>query len=298
VAVPDAALDSGYDDAMYEFDSAYHRLRVTDNAGIRMLRFERNRQSSMYLDDPFETDMEYPGYLHLTLAVQPEPERALVIGLGGGSVVKRMWRDYPRLSLDVVEIDDEVVEVAREFFALPVDPRIRVYVEDGRDFVRFAPDVYDIIVVDAFDDDHVPRPLLTDEFMRECRDCLGAGGVLAYNVIGSVYGAHSKPFRSLYRTASNVWNNVWVFPIGFSDDVTDKTRNIVMLASDVALTEDDLLDRIATRVDGRVTVPKFDRFGEDLYQGRIRSGDVPLILEWPTGRRRRRGRSGGASMGV
>ena len=40
-----------------------------------------------------ETDFEYPGYLHISLAIVPRPSRALVIGLGGGSVVKRMWRD-------------------------------------------------------------------------------------------------------------------------------------------------------------------------------------------------------------
>ncbi|HSK47409.1 MAG TPA: fused MFS/spermidine synthase [Coriobacteriia bacterium] len=273
---------------MYETDSAYHRLRVTDNAGIRLLRFERNRQSSMYLDDPFETDFEYPGYLHLTMALRPDAARTLVIGLGGGSVVKRMWRDYPRMSLDVVELDPEVVDIARRFFALPDDPRIRIFVEDGRGFIRFAPDVYDIVVVDAFDDDRVPRPLVTEEFMREVRDSLSSEGVVAYNFIGAVYGPHSKPFRSLHRTLSNVWAKVWVFPVGFSDDVTDKSRNIILLATDTALTAEELRERIASRVDGLVTVPKFERFGEDLYQGKVRSGDVPLIIEHPAGRRKRR----------
>ncbi len=264
---------------MYEFDSPYHRLRISDNNGIRLLRFERNRQSSMYLDDPFETDFEYPGYLHLTMAIAPKSSSTLVVGLGGGSVVKRMWRDYPWMHLDVVELDAEVVEVARAFFALPEDERINVVVDDGRAFMRLAPDPYDIVIVDAFDDDRIPVGLLTEEFMREVRDRLTEDGVVAWNVIGSVYGPHSKPFRSMYRTASNVWRNLWVFPIGFSDDVTDKSRNIILLASDVELTDDELLERIGSRVHGLVTVPKFELFGEDLYRGRIRSGDVPLLLD-------------------
>jgi len=156
----------------YECQSAYHRIRVTDNEGVRLLRFERNRQSSMHLNDPFETDMEYPGYLHLTLAIRPDARRALFIGLGGGSAVKRMWRDYPALAIDVAEIDEKVVEVAYRFFALPHDARIRVFVEDGAGFVRTAPDLYDLIIIDAFDDDFVPRPLMTEEFLRACRDCL------------------------------------------------------------------------------------------------------------------------------
>lgn len=270
---------------MYDEHSRFNHLRITDNNGVRLLRFERNRQSSMYLADPYETDFEYPGYLHLALAVAPHATETLVIGLGGGSVVKRMWRDYPHMRLDVVEIDDEVVEIARAFFALPDDERIKVVVADGRDFVRRCSGTYDIAVIDAYDDDRFPRPLMTEEFMRDVSDHLKPGGVAAYNFIGALYGPKSKPFRSLYRTAANVWRNIWVFPIGYGEDVTDKSRNIIMLASNASLGTDELLERIADRLGGVVTVPKFERFGEDLYQGRIRAGDVPLIVEAPTRKR-------------
>ena len=264
---------------MYEQESRFHRLRVTDNGAWRLLKFERNHQSSMALDDPFETDIEYVNYLHLPLAVKPDAGSALVIGLGGGSLVKRMWRDYPTLEIDAVEIDEQVVEIAREYFALPEDERIRVFVDDGRAFLGYCAETYDLIVVDAFDDDHIPRPFLTEEFLLTCRDHLSADGAIAYNVIGAVTGAHSKPFRSFHRTVSGVWRNVWVFPIGSADGVTDSTRNMIMLASNAELSEDTLLERIATRVDGLVTVTGFERFGEDLYRGSVRSGDVPIITD-------------------
>ena len=64
---------------MPEIDSAYHRLTITDNEGVRLLKFERNRQSSMLLADPFETTIEYVDYLHITLAVKPDAARTLVV---------------------------------------------------------------------------------------------------------------------------------------------------------------------------------------------------------------------------
>ena len=264
---------------MPDFDSPYHRLRVTEHGAWRQLKFERNQQSSMALDDPFETDIEYVNYLHLPLAVKPDPASVLIVGLGGGSLVKRMWRDYPALSVDAVELDEQVVDIAREYFALPDDERIRVFIDDGRAFLGYCAETYDLIVIDAFDDDHIPRPLTTEEFLRECRDHLSADGVIAYNVIGAVNGAHSKPYRSFHRTVANVWRNVWVFPIGSADGVTDSTRNMVMMASDVEMTTEELLERISTRVDGLVTVTGFERFGEDLYRGSVRAGDVPLITD-------------------
>ena len=264
---------------MPDFDSPFHRLTVTDNDGIRLLKFERNHQSNMLIDDPFETTIEYVGYLHITMAVKPDAARTLVIGLGGGSVVKRMWRDYPKMHLDVAEIDGEVVEVCSALFELPDDERIAVHIADGREFLGRRLDVYDIIIIDAFDDDHVPRPLLTEEFMRECKDHLSPDGVVAWNMFGAVYGPHSRMFRSFHRTASNVWRNVWAFPLGIAENAVDDSRNIILLASDVELTPDELAERIGSRVNGLVTVPAFERFADDLYRGGIRSGDVPMLAD-------------------
>jgi spermidine synthase len=275
---------------MYEQDTSHHRAYVTDKDGVRSLRFEHNRQSSMYLDDPFETDIEYCGYLHLPLAVQPKAERVLVIGLGGGTVVKRMWRDYPRVRIDAVELDPEIVEIARVLFALPEDPRIRVSVGDGRAFLEASDETWDVIVVDAFDDDAIPRPLLTEEFMRECRDHLAPGGAIAWNVIGTVTGDYSKPFRCLYRTASNVWPRVWPFALGHSDSMPDSVHNVIVLATSADLTTGALECRIADRVGGMVTVRGFARFGEDLYRGPVRTGDVPILTDPHRGTPTRRSR--------
>lgn len=264
---------------MPEFDSAFHRIHVTDDGGVRLMRFERNHQSNMLLDDPYHTDIEYVGYLHLAIAVNPSAATALVVGLGGGSLPKRMWRDYPWMRIDAVEIDAEVIDISKALFELPEDDRFRVIHSEGRAFIESCDETYGIIVIDAFDDDRIPRPLLTEEFLRACRTRMETDGVIAYNMIGAVYGPRSKPLRSLYRALSNIWRRVWVFPIGIADDVADTTRNVVLLASDADLTDDELLNRIANRVHGIVTVPAFERFSEDLYTKGIRTGDVAILTD-------------------
>lgn len=268
---------------VYSTTSAYHEIDVTDHGFLRVLRFTRNRQSSMYLDSPFDTDFEYPGYFHIALALDPGATRTLVVGLGGGSVVKRMWRDYPEMRIDSVELDPEVVDIAQRFFELPEDERLRVYVDDGRRFIETCPDDYDMILIDAFDEDRVPRQLTTEEFLRAARDRLAPGGVMAYNFIGALRGDLSKPFRSLYRTLRNVWRHVWVFAV--DEGVETEGANLMIFATDAAVTGEELLERIADRVGGRVTVPAFHLFGADLFTGEIRCGDVPLILDPSKGKR-------------
>ncbi len=264
---------------IYSHSSPFHDIHVEELGHLRMLRFARNRQSTMFLDAPFDTDLEYAAYLHTTLAIKPDAARTLVIGLGGGSVVKRMWRDYPAMRIDAVEIDPEIVEVAHRFFALPKDKRIRVFVGDGREFVDQTPKTYDIVIVDAFDEDRVPRRLTTEEFMRAARDRLAPDGVVAYNFIGAPKGDLSKPFRGLYRTLRNVWRGVWVFAI--EEGVLAEGSNLVLVASDADVSDDQFRSRLADRVGGLVTVPAFERFGEDLYRGEIRTGDVAIISDPP-----------------
>jgi len=265
---------------LFRKDTQYHRLIVTENDEERVLRFDRSRQSAMSLDDPFETSFRYPNYFHLALAVQPEATRTLVVGLGGGSIVKRMWRDYPSMTIDAVEIDPIVVDVAEKYFEMPADPRVRVITEDGRRYLNSTQEMYDIIIMDAYYADSLPSHLTTVEFFEEVKSHLAPGGVLVYNVIGSVEGSRSRLVRSMYKTVGRVWENEWVFPIGYGTDrVADQNRNIIVLASDRELSRQELLSRVRSRVDGQVTVPGFESFGRDLLGEELPVGDVPLLTD-------------------
>ena len=86
--------------------------------------------------------------------------------IGGGYTMPRFLEAmYPNTSVEVVEIDPEVVEVATEYFALPVNTRIISYTEDARTKLQDLPlGKYEFIVGDAFNDVSVPYHLTTLEF--------------------------------------------------------------------------------------------------------------------------------------
>jgi spermidine synthase len=158
-----------------------------------------------------------------------------------------------------------------------------VSVGDGRAFVESSAETWDVVIVDAFADDVVPRTLTTQEFMHAVRAHLSPEGVIAYNVIGHVGGSRSKPFRSLRRTLANVWRHVWVFVV--NEPVATEGRNLILLATDADVDTDLLRARIVSRVGGKVSVPAFDTFADDLYEKPIRRGDVPVLTDEPGKRR-------------
>jgi spermidine synthase len=228
------AVDLGGDvKVVYRKESQYHRIAVTDDEDSRYLRFDSSFQSGMFLADPYRTRFEYVDYLHLGLAYRPGARRMLFIGLGGGSAPKRMWRDFPNLQIQVAELDPEVVKVARRYFGLPDDPRLRVAAEDGRRYLaRHDDERWDVIAIDAFYSDSIPFHLTTREFLELAHERLAPGGIIVTNIIGALEGDGSRLFRSLYRTYGSVFPTVLVHPVTERGDDEESIRNIIVVATD------------------------------------------------------------------
>jgi spermidine synthase len=227
---------------LFSKDTRYHRVAVVDDDTTRYLRFDNSYQSGMFLDDPYETRFQYVDYLHLALAYRPQTERMLVVGLGGGSAPKRMWRDFPSLQIDAVEIDPEVVDVAYRFFELPRDPRLKVEAQDGRRYLSRNEGPWDAILLDAFYADSIPFHLATREFLQLAQSRLAPGGVLVTNIIGAVAGKQSRLLRSMLRTYRSVFPTVSVHPVyGDGDDDPTGVRNVIVVASEGAEPSEEFL---------------------------------------------------------
>jgi spermidine synthase len=277
---PVSATNESGERVLFRADTQYHRITVTEAGNVRHLRFDATNQSAIDLTDGYRSTIAYPNYFDLALAVKPDAKSVLVLGMGGGAFTKRWWRDYPGMTVDSVEIDPVVVDVARRYFGLPDDPRLGVFTADARRYVQTTDKKYDVVIVDAYYAESLPFHLTTTEFLQEVKSRMAPDGVLAYNVISPVSGPTSKLFRTTYRTAGGVWDHLWAFPIDLSKDGdAEKRRNIIVLASDADLTNAELLRRIGTGVDGRVKLAGFSGFSADLYSKIVPLGDVPVMTD-------------------
>jgi spermidine synthase len=263
----------------YRKNSAYHAIAVVEDSQYRYLRFDSSFQSAMILGRPFETPFEYVDYLSLALAYKPTAENVLFVGLGGGSAPKRVWRDFPELELQVVELDPEVVDVAYEWFALPRDERLAVETEDGRRWLQKNDRRWDVIVLDAYYADSLPFHLTTQEFLELVHERLNPGGVVVANIIGSLEGPESKLFRSFYRTYRTVFPSITVHPVDFQRDATS-IRNIIFVAADHALPQPDfLLDRWNELRETHPGAPDLTLPIQRRYERFVPTRDVPVLTD-------------------
>ncbi len=167
------------------------------------------------------------GYIRLflsTLFFNDNPQRILVIGLGGASVHKALNILLPRTQIDTVEINDVLPKIVDQYFNYKEDFRNKIYIEDGAIFAKeAAADIYDIILIDAFNADYIPPQLLTDEFMQDIKKMLTPNGVVAINTftISKTYELESDLFKRNFGKYYNLIFNSSRIMLAAKNDLPD-----------------------------------------------------------------------------
>jgi len=174
---------------------------VIDYGSRRALYFVGDKELDLVetlidLREPYRLQHPYAQAMTAGLLYRPEPNSVLLVGLGGGALVRFLNHYFPDVRLDVVEIDPAVVEVARDYFGTRPVPGTRILVADGRDFLARSTERYDLILLDAHlypseltDGTGHPLSLRTEAFYRSLHERLRPDGVVLINMIAGRDGS-------------------------------------------------------------------------------------------------------------
>ena len=179
-------------------------IEVVDDGYTRSMHFGNAiRQSAMDLSRPEYLVLTYTRAMMSSLLFEPSPYRVLLIGLGGGSLAKFILHHFPQCSIDAVEHRELVVKLARGYFSLPEEHRLRIHVADGAEFAQHralsSPGNYDLILVDAYNDAGMDDNMAEQLFLQACHILLSADGLLAINLWGRDEPRYSRAQRTLQR---------------------------------------------------------------------------------------------------
>ncbi len=158
-------------------------LVVSEERGVRHLHVGGEAiQSAMRLSDPYALELDYTRCMMSFLLFHPAPRRALMIGLGGGSLAKFFHQRLPALRTHVLEYDERVIATARSLFHVPADDA-RLTIEHGDGVEALAPECCDLLVVDGFEDESTPSALVSQAFFDAAWCALEESGALVMNVM-------------------------------------------------------------------------------------------------------------------
>jgi spermidine synthase len=228
----------------HEEVSPFSKIRVRRDGDVRALTFVRDNgqeavQSRINLTTPHLLAAPYARAMFATYLYQPNPRRVLIVGLGGGAMVRFLMHHEPQVQIDAVEIDPAVVRIAGEYFGVRSGGNVRVHTADAVAFVESTTDRYDLILMDAFlrpssgtDATGVPTGLKTLEFLKRLKQTLAPGGVIAFNV-----NEHDKITDDIAAVTS-AFGHATVYRCPPSDN------KVVIATEGVLATDDEMRARI------------------------------------------------------
>lgn len=168
-------------------------------SGTLDLRFATGvAQSRMRRDAPDQLVVGYTRTMLAALLWQPSPARIGIVGLGGGSQAKFLYRHFPCAVIEALEISPEVLAFRERFQVPPDDGRFTVRLTDAAEFLPGHPGRYDLMLVDAYDETGIPAALSTPAFHAACHAALTETGVLASNLYGDDPVAHFEQLRAAF----------------------------------------------------------------------------------------------------
>lgn len=193
--------------------SLYQTLLVTQEGQRVCLKFsvrrDQRNQSCFEKNRPLRMVFPYTRMMMAALLLNPQPKRALVVGLGGGTLPIALANIYPEIEIDAIEIDPAVIRVAEDFFNFTTNKRLRVHAQDARVFTKRAlrrGDKYDLVILDAFNGEYIPEHLMTQEYLEETKALLSENGVVASNTftISKLYDHESVTYSAVFGRFFNL----------------------------------------------------------------------------------------------
>jgi len=170
-----------YNELLFEAETEYQSIRIFDAPRLGRVLVLDGIVQTTEADEFIYHEM----LTHVPLMSAAEPLRVMIVGGGDGGTLREVLK-HPIERVDLVEIDQVVIDSAREF--LPTlndhgrsfdDPRVNIVVRDAFAYMKEHTGEYEAILVDSTDPIGMAEALYSEEFYRLCRDSLAPGGTLS-----------------------------------------------------------------------------------------------------------------------
>lgn len=261
---------------IFEKETLFSHLDVIEYGDNRSLYLDGLRHSSMDLDDPLDLVIDYTEFFHLGMLFNPTATDILFVGGGGFTGPKNFLQIYPDTKIDVIEIDSDVIDVAKTYFNLESSPRLQIFNDDARKHLSMFDKKYDLIVLDAYATNYVPYHLMTHEFFQILEERLEPDGVIISNLLGSIEGNNSPLVRSVYKTMKETFPVSYVFPTELSPIFV---QNIMTVSSNQPYEFDrESLLEMAKNSPTDYLVDELSK-QEHFYNKMVDTSDVPFLTD-------------------
>jgi len=218
-------------DILLDTDSQYSRIWVKQIAAgktnYKTLQVDTGLESYINAETG-EMGAQYLKFYDLFEYFNKDAKSTLLIGGAAYTYPIHYLNKYADKTIDVVEIDDKMTQIAIDEFGLKIDePRLGIYTQDGRSYLNYSENKYDTILIDAFKGLNAPFELTTYEALVNARNMLNDNGIVLTNIIASLDGKDSKFIQYEYSTYKAVFDDVKIFTVSTKE--SGSRQNLILV---------------------------------------------------------------------
>lgn len=214
------ALHCFFPQAVYgkRYSTLYNDVMIYENVdasgdSIRIMQVNNHIGSAQYLHSD---ELVYPYLRQFRIDQQLVPGFTHTLTIGGAacSYPRELLMQYDDVTVDVIEIDGKLIELAHSHFDLPYSNRLKTYSQDGRHFIQHTDKTYDVVYLDAFNDlRSIPFQLTTQEFFTEIEGVLDPEGAVLINALSSLAQDKTDMIDALVNTVRTAFPYVKVLRV-------------------------------------------------------------------------------------
>ena len=146
---------------------------------------------------------------------------ALLLGLGGGSVIETLRQDFNfQKQITAIDIDPVIIEIAKTEYQLESNSNTSIICEDALKFIKNNTSKFDLIIIDLFIDITVPKQFLELSFWEDVVNSKSTNGVILFN--GSLEEKRSNQLKSVIEFLQTK-----VYKVDVYDKVNDTNTVII-----------------------------------------------------------------------
>lgn len=248
------------DKVLYEKKSDFHDIKVVENEVGRFLHYKDTYQAGFINTEAYKGNLPYINYFTIPYLINPSIKNILLIGFGTGKIVNDWEKLFDNLeSIDVVDIEENIFDIARDYFGFKKSEKINFHLQDGLVYLRNCREKYDLIVVDVASDEGIDDRFLSDDYFKLIKKSLTKDGLFVSNLCSSSDFEHNENtfFRSLKDTYCSYFEQVSIFKGNQSDKVYYKAffdidervidiTNVIFISSNSKFSIGDDYEKIRT----------------------------------------------------
>ena len=251
-----------------DVDSEYSRIWVTNldvgETTYKTLQVDTGLES--YINqETGEMGATYLYYYDLFEYYNKEANDALMIGGAAYTYPMHYLKKYENKTIDVVEIDEKMTQIAEEEFGLDKNnPNLGLITQDGRSYLNYNEKKYDTVFIDAFKGLNAPFELTTYEAMQKVYNSLDENGTVITNIISAIEGDDADFIKYEYSTYKDIFDDVKVFQVN-PNHSDDEEQNLIL---------------VGIKGNGNINTDKEEEYGE-LLSNEIKdfTSDKPIITD-------------------